>query len=108
MPTDDTGYQGWRDRPTWAMALHLSNDEQLYRHWREVARSALREHSTDRDRARWALEDALREWWDLTVEEQFKGATGEPGLLFRDIVPTGDAIDWRAVAESILEGAEEG
>ncbi len=105
--TEQAGYQGWRDRATWAMALHLGNDEGYYRHWRDVARAALREHSTDRDRARWAVEDALREWWDLQVEEQFKGATGEPGLLLRDIIPTGDSIDWRAVAEGIIEGAEE-
>jgi hypothetical protein len=71
-----------------------------------VARQALRDHPDDRDRARWTVEDALREWWDETVEEQFKGATGEPDLLFRDIVPTGDCIDWRAVAEAIMEGAE--
>jgi len=107
MPSTERGYQGWRDHATWAMALHLGNDEGLYRHWREVARQALRDHPDDPDRARWAVEDALREWWDATVEEQFKGATGEPGLLFRDIIPTGDAIDWRAVAEAIMEGAEE-
>lgn len=107
MPSTERGYQGWRDRQTWAMALHLGNDEGLYRHWREVARQALRDHPDDPDRARWTVEDALREWWDLQVEEQFKGATGEPELLLLDLMPQGDMIDWRAVAEAIMEDAEE-
>lgn len=104
--TDATGYQGWRDRPTWAMALHLGNDEPLYRQWQAAGRECIAEHTDDRDKARWALEDRLRDWWDLQVETQFAGATGEPELLMRDIIPTGDSIDWRAVAESILEGIE--
>ncbi len=35
--TDDT-YQGWVNRETWAVALHLNNDESLYNIARALAK----------------------------------------------------------------------
>lgn len=28
---DDTTYNGWKNRDTWSVALHINNDEPLYR-----------------------------------------------------------------------------
>jgi hypothetical protein len=87
--------------------LHIGNDEGLYRQWQEAARALVREHGAGSDKARWALEDMLREWLDAAIGELLEGVSGEPGLLLVDLLPRGDSICWREVAESILEGVGE-
>src|SRR5574340_762000 len=42
MGNDDTKYNGYANYPTWNVALWISNDEPLYRHWQREAQ-ALRE-----------------------------------------------------------------
>lgn len=37
MTADDT-YQGWTNRETWALMLHINNDEGLYQMFRDLVR----------------------------------------------------------------------
>ena len=104
MADTETGYQGWRDHATWAVALHIGNDQGIYTQWTDRARELeLQVTGGKREDAVRLLEDELREWFDELVDEFFGPATGEAALLMLDLMPRGDAICWREVAEAQFE-----
>lgn len=92
---DDDEYNGWKNRETWAAALHLSNDQGLYG-W---AVDTVADHSST-FAAGEAIRDQLEEW----AEELFHGE--EPSVVPHAVVMMLDEIgsrwrvDWTAVAAS--------
>jgi len=94
----EEGYNGWRDRATWALNLHWSNEQDLYRRLAEVAREAIFA-SEDLDTATAIVREYLRDDLDDRV-----GTCSD--LLVRDLVATPDfhevAVAWvRDVDEMI-------
>lgn len=94
MSTDET-YNGWTNRETWALMLHINNDEGLSESAREnVARERLDAHryaerthpewsGTERDAyIRSAAADALKYWADVLFIRS--GYTGEYGDAWPD------------------------
>ena len=49
--SDNTDYNGWTNRETWAVALHIGSSEEIYRPYRniaiELARQAKESHPDD-------------------------------------------------------------
>jgi hypothetical protein len=102
----DETYNGWTNRETWAAALHLSNTEWLYNGAREVVAS------TD-PVGEYSRATALEEWVTGIIESQREvqddktvvGPTREdPDLTMMDReVGSWWRVDWREVAEGLLE-----
>ncbi|HEY7822675.1 MAG TPA: hypothetical protein VIG24_07585 [Acidimicrobiia bacterium] len=110
----DTTYNGWTNRATWLVNLHLTNDQGLY----EDVRALLREVYDDAevpehvrgitDDHTWSLgraSDALRDHVEeLTYIEGCVHNDGPPRLLMSDLIRTALAdVDWREIAEGLLE-----
>lgn len=94
MSTDET-YNGWTNRETWALMLHINNDEGLSESAREnVARERLDAHRyAERTHPEWsgaerdayirsAAADALKYWADVLFIRS--GYTGEYGDAWPD------------------------
>ena len=104
-------YNGWANRETWAVVLHLSNDEGLWDQSREVARSAAESwespFSPGSALVRGDAEDAVQEyveqlldpgyWWD-----EFGSPMPEGIELMKDDCGSLWRVDWAEVAASLL------
>lgn len=87
---DGEGYNGWANRQTWLVALHIDNEQSTYERRRELARDALVFEASEG-----AFAEAL-EGWVADLCGEFSGLVG-------DIV--GDAfgrVDWREIAHGWL------
>lgn len=108
MNTTDDGYEGWTNRETWAVNLHLSNDEGLYDAVREI-----RERSNWNDHAGYAAEDVQRfaealegyvtELLDPDYWTNYIGAEMPQGIdMMRTEVGSLWRVNWTELAESWL------
>lgn len=98
--TDSDEYQGWSNRETWALNLHLSNDHGLYDMVNEWAGEARRDASKLAEIAKDRLETLLDpgQYRDEFGGEQPDGLAmmaREVGSLWR--------VDWHEFAEAWLE-----
>jgi hypothetical protein len=95
-------YNGWTNRETWAVALHINNDQGLYNQVREMAN----EYTTQRENASIANEswlfaqycDQIENFIDDLFDEQWeslKAMRNDIGSLYR--------VNWREIAESFVE-----
>jgi len=87
-------YEGWTNRETWALSLHIANNEGDYLLWEE------RKEETD---DQYSLAKELQEW----TEEVFADVIGgeevtQEARLFVDDIGSHWRIDYIAVAESLL------
>ena len=109
-------YNGWTNHATWAVNLHITNEEGSDSYWREEAEAhsrqsmACREDSsfTWQERARFSLADALKE--EITdgiyecLDEADKICNGFYMSLIRDLLS--DEINWDEIAKSWVSGFE--
>lgn len=96
---EESGYQGWKNYPTWAVSLWVNNDEGLYGFFQEAA-DDLREDFSGREliqRVAGVLEDII----ENMADEQASGLLGGPlsDLLQYAI----DQVDYFEIAENFLE-----
>jgi len=91
-------YQGWKNYPTWAVALWINNDEGLYNYVLEAA-DDLRRDFSGRELIHHvvAVLDALIE---SMVDEQAGGPSGPLGDLLQYAI---DEVDFAEIAENFLE-----
>lgn len=83
-----TEYQGWKNYETWAVNLHLGNDQGLYNAALELA---ARQYEHNFERA-----DAFKEFTEEVV--------GELGGIAGDLLTAAlSRVDWEAVADSWKE-----
>lgn len=114
--SDDT-YNGWTNRATWAVALHVNNDQGWQEQVHETTREALastREFGPGEEvtfLAEWlkdnvtAIVDPLayvEEFGDVSLSTWAKG----PGLAARDIGDL-DEVNWHELAESFIADVKE-
>ncbi len=87
----DQTYQGWKNYPTWAVNLWLSNDEGLYH--ATVARV-----EAAKDEGRVEVADTLKAWVTLDLAPDL-GASFAADLLGYAL----DSVDWFEIADAWLE-----
>lgn len=121
----EAGYNGWSNRATWAVALHINNDEGWQERIHELVRERLAEgqgddsevtgveHAGDDYSAETLQEVADRIERDVTsivdplayVEEfgdtELSTWANGPGLAARDIGDLSE-VDWSEIAESFI------
>lgn len=101
-------YQGWRNYPTWCVALWFGNDEPLYRSALEATREAIASATEDPD-AEPAIVDRDAAIGELAswIEDQ-TGELAESGLnlagMLGDLLTWALAyVDWREIAGSWID-----
>jgi hypothetical protein len=112
MTTTDE-YNGWTNRETWAMALHLSNDYGLY-HWTlDTVRQGLESRAEwlednpgladpDNDGANWAGDHLSTQLELFMGDEAWFMDAEETATMLRDI-GSWWRIDWAEVARSFMD-----
>ncbi len=111
----DETYNGWSNRETWAIQLHLSNNEGDYNAMREQAEEYVEESgdSNDPDSGRTAvglMADYIKEWteevFDLVVNPE-DGPAGEAARMFVADVGSWWRADFYEIAEHWIDEARE-
>lgn len=99
--TDET-YNGWKNYPTWAVNLWLSNDEGLADEALDLATSAVRNAKfnplSGKTMERYDTAEALKSWVrdDLTPDLEASFAADLLGYAL-------DLVDWYEVADAWIE-----
>jgi len=102
-------YNGYKNYETWAVALHISNDEKLYNRWRVLAGSiqaaAATETFTQREVVVYDLADQLRDTLQEAASDQL--LSGRYSGIMSDLLMAGlSEVAWSEVAESLLDEEE--
>ena len=94
----DDQHNGWPNKESWYLGLHLSNDQELYQSALGVMRSSSSEDFYG---------DVLREWVVDMVDEALNPYPGEqaPQVMLSMISDVGSfwRVDWDHVASSLVE-----
>lgn len=100
-------YNGWTNRETWAVALHIDNDAWLYGLVIELAESLIAS-GLSHNAAVASLADRLQEQFDEMEQDMFDAAAG-PGQvsdamtgMFRDIGSLW-RVNWHEVASGYFD-----
>lgn len=107
-------YNGWKNRETWAVSLHIGNDESLMTEAHHVAHAAWEdalEEDADAGEVEHALtvaQDAVEEWVSDLLSPSYwaenYGSDMPEGIeLMREDVGSLWRVDWREVTAGILE-----
>lgn len=95
--TDET-YNGWKNRETWAAALHLNNSAML----QEEAIDRAREDQYGRALEEWITGDVNEGVWADPFTPEYGETTGDMRLMIREIGSLW-RVDWQAVRDGLLE-----
>lgn len=104
-------YNGYKNYETWAVALHISNDEKLYNRWRALAGSmqaaaAATETFTQREVVVYDLADQLQDALQESAADQ--KLSGSYSGVMSDLLMAGlSEVDWCDVAEALFLDEEE-
>lgn len=91
-------YEGWRNKPTWAVSLWITNDEGMY----EMARDTVRLASEPVEALREYVEQLCGEW--LVGEDGRPGADSWPASITSDLLQWALAyVDWDEIVEGLRE-----
>jgi hypothetical protein len=92
-------YNGWTNRETWATALHINNDEGLYRTVQDWAVSNTEEQESENE-AVTVLAESIEDFVTELLETDWDGVKSmryDIGSLWR--------VNWREIANSFILGA---
>jgi hypothetical protein len=92
-------YNGWTNRETWATALHIDNDEGLYRTVKDWAVSNIEEQESESE-AVTVLAESIEDFVTELLETDWDGVKHmryDIGSLWR--------VNWREIANSFILGA---
>jgi hypothetical protein len=103
---EDT-YNGWKNYPTWAVNLWLSNDEGLYNEARERAQCCADDlevpsYFNAEQALRFSVADMLKEWVTDDLAPDL-GASFAADLLGYAL----DCVDWHEIADAWIEQVSE-
>ena len=93
-------YNGWTNRETWAVALHLDNEENTHNIVNEYVKHALKECESPVMCLEESLENFIDELWDDGTQ-----LTRDRALMFRDIGSI-YRVNWREIATGLIREAE--
>jgi hypothetical protein len=105
-------YNGWTNRETWAVSLHLNNDEGLYDETARILEASFLEDVDKSTREGWirgvmSAVDSLSEWVEEILSFSYWEEQGAPmprGLqLMKDDVGSLYRVNWREIVEGELE-----
>jgi hypothetical protein len=105
-------YNGWTNRETWAVSLHLNNDEGLYYDLARILEEAFLEDVDGSTREGWisgvsSAEDSLSEWVEEILSFDYWEENGGPmprGIqLMKNDVGSLWRVNWREIVEAELE-----
>jgi len=103
-------YNGYKNYETWAVALHISNDQTLYNRWRVLAgvhqaTAAATETFTQREAVVYDLADQLRDTLQEAASDQ--PLSGRYSGIMSDLLMAGlSEVAWHEVAKSLLDEEE--
>lgn len=95
---DDEKYNGWSNRETWALMLHINNDQGLYEEFRALVRE-----DTGLD-ARDAVQVQVEGYLNPDEYRESYG-TDQPAELARMAYEVGSVwrVNWREVVDALTE-----
>ena len=99
-------YNGWRNRETWALVLHINNDQGLQAWAHDLTAEIVAEHGTTAfNRVGERIVDGFEE---LIHDGLLNGSPteAEQGLMILRDVGSFWRIDWAEVGESLIEAID--
>ncbi len=105
-------YNGWTNRETWAVSLHLNNDEGLYYDLARILEEAFLEDLDRETREGWisgvsSAVDSLSEWVEEILSFGYWEEQGVPmprGIqLMKEDTGSLWRVNWREIVEAELE-----
>jgi hypothetical protein len=111
MQTIET-YNGWTNRETWAVSLHLNNDEGLYYDLARILEASFLEDVDGSTREGWisgvsSAVESLSEWVEEILSFDYWEEQGGPmprGIqLMKEDVGSLWRVNWREIVEGELE-----
>ena len=99
---EDTTYNGWKNYPTWAVNLWLSNDEGLYHDTLGRATAYHKDSQVNGTNAVYYLSDSLKDWVTNDLAPDL-GASFAADLLGYAL----DCVDWHEIATAWLNDVQE-
>jgi hypothetical protein len=105
----DETYNGWTNRETWAIQLHLNNNEGDYNYMREVA-VEMWEDTGERLAAVGRMADRIKDWTEEVFESVTHPEDGpptEPARMFVADVGSWWRADFYEIAEHWIDEAIE-
>jgi hypothetical protein len=115
----DTEYNGWKNRETWATALHINNDQALYEIANDYAVTAWTEHAEDGEGRYVTASDCLADTFESWITEDlltlenisanpFTGKKANEGLwLMINDIGSLYRVNWQEIAESFIDSVIE-
>ena len=92
-------YNGWTNKPTWAVALWIDNDRGLQQATSEAASDYVR---SDEESAKHDLSDWLKDYIENDIYPEL------PASMYSDLLNWALAyVDWDSLAEHYVEAAKE-
>jgi hypothetical protein len=120
MTTEDTTYQGWKNHPTWAVNLWLSNEETLYSQAVDMATEAIEQAPDDENVQPSKYGDGRDPIWTIEETERYRLADTLKDWVTDELAPDLGAsfaadllgyalgeVDWHEIADSWLETARD-
>ncbi len=106
--SEEQGYNGWKNYPTWAVNLWLNNDEGTQEAALDVTRSAVWERGTGNASKRLAVADALKAWITDGIADEGHNPFQQEASVYTDLLGWAmDSVDWFETADAFIEMCEE-
>ena len=96
-------YNGWTNYETWLVKLWIDNDQGDQEYWLERATEAHEKHSQGDMSPVFRLSDELKS----SFEDQACDLAGVTGFWVDLVGAALSNVDWREIAQSMLDDAEE-
>jgi len=105
-------YNGWKNRETWAVMLHLDNDQGLYNEYHDLYKQVSKEEPTSEvlkpdQEVLYNYSDQLKEWVSDFLHVSYWQEMGmdmpEWAINMQDDIGSLWRVDWDEITRSILE-----